>query len=80
MPRLNDEIEIWFFNTYRQMKILTGFEHHISITDFKHYFEIYPLAFDIFLVISLIKDIESKIKQYQKKLDDLKKEANKNKK
>jgi len=76
MPSLDQPVETWFLSLYYSLKSLTGFEHHLSITDFKHYFEIYPSAFSMIVVISVIKSIESKSSAYQEK----KREAKKSKK
>ena len=72
MPRLDNEIESWFYHLYHSLKNLSGFEYQITITDFKHYFDIYPIAFPRYLVISIIKQIERKAQKYQKQKDEAK--------
>ena len=64
IPVLNDDVEKWFYSAYRNMKNLTGFEHHLSITDFFHYFSIYPAPFPKYVIISIIKTIDIKINNY----------------
>jgi len=81
MPSLDNEIEAWFFNMYHNIKSLSGFEYQITITDFKHYFDIYPSAFPLCLVISVIKKIERKVYLYNDEQKELKRKADeKNKK
>ena len=69
---INDEIEKWYFNTYQNLRSLGGYEHHLSITDFKHYFDIYPIPFKKTSVISIIKKIDISINKYQKEIEDSK--------
>jgi len=66
---------MWFFKTYQNLKGLSGFEYHLTITDFKHYFDIYPLPFKKTTVISIIKKIDSLIAKYHKQIEDSKKTA-----
>lgn len=68
---------MWFFKTYQNLKGMTGFEYHLSITDFKHYFDIYPVPFNKTTVISIIKKIDLLVAKYHKKIEDSKKEINK---
>jgi len=72
IPELNDEIEIWFFKNFQNLKNLTGFEHHLSITDFTNYFNIYPIPFSKITVISIIKKIERLVSDYNKKVEKAK--------
>lgn len=55
------------------MKSLTGFEYHLTITDFKHYFEFYPVPLYELTVISIIKKIEILVEKYQKEVQEAKK-------
>lgn len=43
------------------------------MTDFKHYFEIYPIPFSKTTVISIIKKIEKKVADYYKEIEKAKK-------
>lgn len=72
IPQINDNTEMWFLNAYKNLKDLTGFEYHITISDFYHYFQIYPIPFQKTTVISVIKQIDRKIEEYQKKIHDAK--------
>ena len=76
IPEVNDYIELWFFNCYKNLINLTGFEHHLSITDFYHYFLIYPIPFSKPTVISVIKKIESKVLKHKEKIDEAKANIN----
>jgi len=64
---------MWFFKTYQNLKSLTGFEYHLTITDFKHYFELYPIPFKETTIISIIKKIDLLVTKYHEKIDKAKK-------
>ncbi|MCP3674536.1 MAG: hypothetical protein GY829_08730, partial [Gammaproteobacteria bacterium] len=73
IPDLDNETEMWYFKCYKNLKSLTGFEYHLTITDFKHYFDIYPVPFCKTTVISVIKNIDKKIAHYHKEVEKAKK-------
>jgi len=66
---------MWFFKAYQNLKGMTGFEYHLSITDFKHYFEIYPTPFSKITVISVIRKIDNLVAKYHKQIENSKKPA-----
>jgi len=74
-PTIENEIERWFFSFYQNIKSLSGFEYQITITDFRHYFDTYPIPFKEYLIISVIKSIETKVHKYQKEKTEAKKQA-----
>lgn len=75
IPELILEAEIWFYKCYQNLKSLSGFEYHLTITDFKHYFDIYPIPFTKTTVISIIKKIDKKVAKYHKDIEESKKEV-----
>lgn len=80
MPTIEGEVERWFLKTYHNLKSLSGFEYQITITDFRSYFDTYPIPFQEYVVISVIKTIERKVDIYNKKVEKRKAESEKNNK
>lgn len=76
MPVLEDDVGRWFLNFYYQIKNLSGFEYHITIQDFHCYFDIYPVPFQKYIIISITKGIEKKVYKFNKKLEEAKKTNN----
>ena len=72
---LNDDVEHWFLNMYYNIKSLSAFEYQITAVDFNSYFDIYPIPFDKFAIISIIKGIEGKSQKYKNEQEDLKKQS-----
>ncbi len=72
VPTLNDNVEVWFFKSYQKIKSLSSGERNINIIDFTYYFNIYPIPFSKIFIISIVKDIDRLVDQYNAKIEKAK--------